>query len=396
MKLIGKNSSVSPLPREVKALGLVSLFNDSASEMIYPLIPAFLTSVLGIGAVALGALEGFAEAIASILKLVSGRLSDKLGARKGLTVLGYAIPSVARPCIALTTAFWQLFTLRLFDRIGKGIRSAPRDAMIADMVPPEIRGRAFGFQRALDHLGAVIGPLLASAILLAAPGNLRLVFGLAAIPMVGALLILIFAIKEKRGQIASRQSFKGKLNPKFWKYLACVFIFTLGNSSDAFLLLRAQNLGIRLALIPILWSAFHVVKAVTSTPGGRLSDSWGRFRVLLVGWGWYGIVYLGFAFAKIPLQVWGLFLLYGVFYGLTEGVERAFVVDLVGEENRGTAFGWFHLTVGIGALPASLIFGAIWQAFGPHVAFIMGAGLALVASVMLASMVRMKELRITN
>jgi MFS family permease len=366
------------------------LFNDSASEMVSPLIPAFLTSVLGVGAIALGALEGFAEALASILKLVSGRLSDKYGSRKGLTVLGYAIPSVARPLIAITTAFWQLFTLRMFDRIGKGIRSAPRDAMIADLVPLEIRGRAYGFQRALDHLGAVIGPLLAAAILWVAPNNLRLVFGLAAIPMVGALLILILAVKEKHRQNITITSFKAKLNPTFWKYLACVFIFTLGNSSDAFLLLRAQNLGVHLALIPLLWSAFHVVKSVTSTPAGKLSDSWGRFNVILLGWGWYGLVYLGFAFAKIPLHIWGLFLLYGLYFGLTEGVERAYVVDLVGEENRGTAFGWFHLTVGIGALPASLIFGAIWQTFGPHIAFIIGACLAVIASFMLAGMVRKK------
>ena len=395
MKFFHKNITTT-LPREVKALGLVSLFNDSASEMVSPLIPAFLTSVLGVGAVALGTLEGFAEALASILKLVSGRLSDKIGTRKGLTVLGYAIPSVARPLIATTTAFYQLFTLRMFDRVGKGIRSAPRDAMIADMVPPEIRGRAFGFQRALDHLGAVIGPLLAAVILWAAPGNLRLVFGLAAIPMVGALLILILAVKEKRLQGTSTVSFKAKLNPTYWKYLACVFIFTLGNSSDAFLLLRAQNLGLSLTLIPLLWAAFHVVKSITSTPAGKLSDSWGRFNVLLLGWGWYGLVYIGFAFAKIPLHIWGLFLLYGIFYGLTEGVERAFVADLVGEENRGTAFGWFHLTVGIGALPASLIFGGIWQAFGPHVAFIMGACLAMIASLMLAGMVRESKLRITN
>jgi len=364
-------------------LGFVSLFNDAASEMIYPLIPAFLTGVLGVGAVALGALEGFAEALASILKVFSGRWSDKFRKRKAPTLLGYAISGFARPFMAVTAAFYQIFSLRLLDRVGKGIRSAPRDALIADITPPEIRGRAYGFTRALDHLGAVIGPLLAAGILLAAPGNLRLVFGLAAIPVLGALFVLIFFVHEKTAEIKSSSEAKVKLNPIYWKYLACVFVFGLGNSSDAFLLLRAQDLGLSLAAIPILWSAFHVVKSVTSTPGGKLSDSWGRRKVLLLGWGWYGLVYLGFAFAHAPLHIWGLFLLYGLYFGLAEGVERAFVADLVGSENRGYAFGWFHLTVGIAALPASLIFGAIYQAFGAQAAFIMGAVLAMIAAGMM-------------
>lgn len=372
----------------MRALGLVSLFNDAASEMIYPLIPAFLTGVLGVGAVALGALEGAAEAVASILKVFSGRWSDKFRKRKAPTLLGYAISGFARPFMAVTAAFWQIFSLRLLDRVGKGIRSAPRDALIADITPPEIRGRAYGFTRALDHLGAVIGPLLAAAILLAAPGNLRLVFGLAAIPVLGALFVLIFFVHEKTAEIKSSSGARVKLNPIYWKYLACVFIFGLGNSSDAFLLLRAQDLGLSLAAIPILWSAFHVVKSLTSTPGGKLSDSWGRRKTLLLGWGWYGLVYLGFAFANAPLHVWGLFLLYGLYFGLAEGVERAFVADLVGQENRGYAFGWFHLAVGIAALPASLIFGAIYQAFGAQAAFIMGAALALVASAMMMILVK--------
>jgi len=381
-------SKSTPLPPPVRALGFVSLFNDAASEMIYPLIPAFLTGVLGVGAVALGALEGFAEALASILKVFSGRWSDRLRKRKAPTLLGYAISGLARPIMAASSAFWQLFSLRLLDRAGKGIRSAPRDALIADIVPPEIRGKAYGFQRALDHLGAVIGPLLAAAILLAAPGNLRLVFGLAAIPVLGALLVLIFFVKEKPGEVKVTTSRKARLNVAFWKYLACVFIFTLGNSSDAFLLLRAQNLGLSLAAIPILWSAFHVVKSLTSIPGGRLSDTWGRRPMLLLGWGWYALVYVGFAFARSALHIWGLFLIYGLYYGLAEGVERAFVADLVGEENRGYAFGWFHLTVGVAALPASLIFGLIWNRFGAQAAFIMGAILALIAAMAMVSLVR--------
>jgi MFS family permease len=375
------------LPRSVKALGFVSLFNDAASEMIYPLIPAFLTGVLGVGALALGALEGFAESLSSILKLVSGRWSDRLRARKGLTLAGYAISGLARPFMAVTAAFWQIFSLRLLDRVGKGLRSAPRDALVADITPPEIRGKAYGFHRAMDNLGAVIGPLLAASILYFAPGNLRLVFGLAAIPVVGALLVLIFFVKDSRGAIKSAAALKTSLKPVFWKYLLCAFIFTLGNSSDAFLLLRAQDLGVSLVAIPLLWAAFSLVKSATNVPGGKLSDRWGRFNTLLLGWGWYALVYLGFAFASTALHVWGLFLVYGLYFGLTEGVERAYVADLVGEENRGSAFGWFHLAIGIGALPASLIFGAVWTAFGPHAAFIMGAALSLLASVMLAVLV---------
>ncbi len=381
----------SPLPRPVKALGFVSLFNDSASEMIYPLIPAFLTGVLGVGAVALGALEGAAEALASLLKVLAGRWSDRFRKRKAPTVLGYALSGIARPLIAVTTAFWQIFALRLTDRMGKGIRSSPRDALIADLVAPEDRGRAYGFQRALDNLGAFIGPLLAAGILLLVPGNLRLVFGLAAIPVVGALLVLIFFVKEApatRSSEASRQrgTFSG-LSPALRKYLLCLFIFTLGNSSDAFLLLRAQNVGVSLALIPILWAVFNLVKSATNMPGGRLSDTWGRRRTLLSGWVWYALVYVGFAYASGVWAVWVLFLLYGVYYGLTEGVERAYIADLVNEQHRGYAFGWFHLTVGVGALPASLIFGELWDRVGPHAAFLTGAGLALLASVMMVALV---------
>ncbi|MFH1862973.1 MAG: MFS transporter [bacterium] len=377
-------SKARSLPGTVKALGFVSFFNDAASEMIYPLIPAFLTGVLGVGAVALGALEGFAEALASILKVFSGRWSDKWKKRKAPTLLGYAISGFARPLMAVTSAFWHLFSLRLLDRVGKGIRSAPRDALIADIVAPEARGYAFGLQRAMDHLGAVLGPLIAAAILYFAPENLRLVFALAAIPVLGALLVLIFFVQEKKQstpQVAAQQ--KVRLQPAFWKYLGCVFLFSLGNSSDAFLLLRAQDVGISLTAIPILWSAFHIVKAAVSVPGGKLSDRWGRRPVLLLGWFWYALVYLGFAFAGAELHIWGLFLLYGLYFGLTEGVERAFVADLVGAGPRGYAFGWFHLTIGVAAIPASLIFGAIWSYWGAQAAFIAGAGIAFLAMALL-------------
>jgi MFS family permease len=380
------------LPRTVVALGAVSLLTDASSEMIYPLLPVFLSSVLGAGPLAIGAIEGAAESVAALLKLASGWWSDRLPRRKPLLLVGYGIASFVRPLIGLTQGVGQVLAIRLADRAGKGIRGAPRDALIADAVDPSQRGRAYGFHRAADHTGAVAGPLIAYALLAWGGFQLRTVFLLAAIPAAAAMAALILGVKESRR--AARTDGKtpslarGGLSGRFWAYLGVLLLFTLGNSTDALLILRANELGVSAALVPILWAVLHVVKATSSTPGGILSDRIGRRPLIVAGWFVYAAVYLGFAFANVTWHAWALFLVYGVYFGLTEGVEKALVADLVPASVRGAAFGWYNLTIGLAALPASLIFGGLWQAYGAATAFIVGAGLALVAAVGLVLVTR--------
>ena len=372
------------LPRTVVALGAVSLLTDASSEMIYPLLPVFLSTVLGAGPLAIGAIEGAAESVAALLKLASGWWSDRLPRRKPLVIAGYGIASLVRPLIGLTQSVGQVLAIRLADRAGKGIRGAPRDALIADAVDASQRGRAYGFHRAADHTGAVAGPLIAYALLTWGNVSLRTVFLLAAIPAAAAMIALVFGVREekkaepneKKAPNLERQG----LGRRFWAFLGVLMLFTLGNSTDALLILRANDLGVSAALVPILWAMLHVVKAVSSTPGGSLSDRLGRRPLIIAGWMVYAGVYLGFAFASEAWHAWALFLTYGVYFGLTEGVEKALVADMVPAAARGAAFGWYNLTIGLAALPASLIFGGLWQAYGASTAFIVGAGLALVAA----------------
>jgi MFS family permease len=373
------------LPRTVIALGAVSLLTDLSSEMIYPLLPVFLSTVLGAGPLAIGAIEGAAESVAALLKLASGWWSDRLPRRKPLVVVGYGIASIVRPLIGLAQGVGQVLAIRLADRAGKGIRGAPRDALIADAVDPSQRGRAYGFHRAADHAGAVAGPLLAFALLSWFHVPLRTVFLLAAIPAAAAMLTLIFGVKESRREAAAAD--KGPnlarqgLDRRFWLYLGVLLLFTLGNSTDALLILRANELGVSAALVPILWAVLHVVKSLSSTPGGVLSDRLGRRPLIIGGWMVYAAVYLGFAFASATWHAWALFIAYGLYFGMTEGVEKALVADLVPASVRGAAFGWYNLTIGLAALPASLIFGGLWQAYGAATAFNVGAALAFVAAV---------------
>jgi MFS family permease len=382
---------MAPLPPTVKRLGLVSLLNDASSEMIYPLLPAFLTTTLKAGPAFLGLVEGVAEAAAAVLKIAAGRLSDRLHRRKPLVVFGYALAAGARPLMAVAVAPWQVLVLRFVDRVGKGTRGAPRDALVAEVTPADQRGRAYGFHRAMDHLGATLGPLLASALLLWR-NDLRLVFALASIPALAAVVVLVLAVHEEpRPETASadRPATPAPLppaSPALRRYLAVVAVFTLGNSSDAFLLLRAQQAGVALAVIPLLWTFHHVVKATLSTHGGALSDRLGRRTAILAGWAVYAAAYAGFAVASTPLAVFGLFALYGVYYALTEGPERALVANLA-PEAQGGAFGLFHAVSGAALLPASLLTGALWQAFGPAVALGTGAALALLAAIGLALLV---------
>ena len=373
------------LGRNVMALAAVSFLTDVSSEMIYPLLPVFLTSVLGANASFIGAIEGAAETTAALLKLASGWWSDRVQKRKPLVLIGYAIASTMRPLVALATSASQVLVIRVADRVGKGIRNAPRDALIAESVDPSIRGRAFGFHRAADHAGGVLGPLIAFAVLTLHLAEIRTVFWLAAIPGALSVLVVWLAVRDiPRGAEvvdAPKPDLSLPLGAQFWRVLSVIFLFTLGNSTDAFLLLRASQLGVPVALAPILWAALHLVKSASSTPGGALSDRIGRRPTLIMGWMLYAAVYFGFARADAAWQAWALFGIYGVFFGLTEGSERALIADLVAIERRGTAFGWYNLAIGLGALPASLLFGYVWDHAGPGTAFVMGAALALAAAV---------------
>jgi len=375
----------------VLVLAAVSFLTDASSEIIYPLLPIFLTTVLGTSAAAVGAIEGAAETTSALLKLASGWWSDRASRRKPLVVAGYALASLARPLVAVAQSAAQVLAIRLTDRVGKGIRGSPRDALIAESVDPAIRGRAFGFHRAADHAGAVVGPLIAFALLRWEQLPLRTVFLFAALPGVLSVIVLVLGVREtpRHARAASATKKAGvpsldvSLGRAFWTFLASVLLFTLGNSTDAFLILRANQLGVSVALIPILWAALHVVKSAASVPGGALSDRFGRKPLILAGWAVYAAVYIGFGRATETWHAWALFLAYGTSFGLTEGTQAALIADLVGQARRGTAYGWYYLAVGIGALPASVLFGLIWDRVSPRAAFDVGAGLAFAAALVL-------------
>jgi len=366
----------------VRSLGLVSLLTDVSSEMIYPLLPAFLTGPLRAGPAFLGVVEGLAETVAAFVKLESGRLSDRLRRRKPLIVAGYSLSSLVRPLVALAASPAHVLIVRVLDRVGKGMRGAPRDALVAEVTAATERGRAFGFQRAMDHAGAALGPVLASGLLLVT-GELRVVFALAAVPGALAVLALVRGVREDPRAFALTPvatAAGAPLTPAFVRYLAVLALFTLGNSSDAFLLLRAEQAGIPLALLPLLWAAHHVVKASASTWGGALSDRAGRRPTILFGWSLYALSYAGFAIADGPLAMLALFVAYGLFHATTEGAERALVADLAGVASRGRAFGLFHAVTGALLLPASLLTGLLWQGFGAGMALLTGAALAGLAA----------------
>ena len=381
------------LDANVVALGVTSFLNDVSSEIIYPLLPAFLAGVLGAGPGYIGLIEGVAETTASLLKLLSGWLSDRLRKRKLLVVLGYLLAAVSRPFIAITTAPWQVLLVRFADRTGKGLRSAPRDALLAESAAQSTWGRAFGFHRAMDHLGAVVGPLIAFALVSVLHQKLRLLFALASLPGLLAVATVALAVREHPAGSSYQASpslrrTTTRLPRPLRRFLLVVFLFTLGNSTDAFLLLRAQDVGVPIAVLPLLWVVLHLVKSASAMPGGGLSDRIGRKRVIALGWLVYAAVYLGFAAVHGPLGVWLLFAAYGIFFGLTESAEKAQVADLVGAADRGAAFGFYHLTIGVASLPASIVFGLLWDRWGPAAAFGSGAGLATMAALLLLTLRR--------
>lgn len=390
------------LATNVRALALVSFLTDVASEMIYPLLPLFLSTVLGTTAAGLGVIEGMAESLSSLLRLPAGWWSDRVGRRKPLVVLGYGLAALARPLVGLAQLTGQVLAIRLTDRFGKGIRSAPRDALIADSVAPEDRGYAYSVHRAADSLGAVVGPLIAWVLLSSHRVDLRQLFLWAAVPGLLSTLVVVGVVRETASRrpvhaavapLPLRARLDGSLGGTFWRYLAVLFVFTLGASSDAFLLLRASQLGVATALLPILWATLHVVKSSSTVVGGVLSDRLGRRPLIVGGWAVYAATYLGFAVAERQWQAWALFLVYGLYFGATEGVEKAMVADLVPSHRRGTAFGWFNAALGLGALPASVLFGVVWERVGPSAAFLMGAAFAAVATVLLVVAVPAQQQR---
>jgi MFS family permease len=417
----------SKLPRPVWLLGWVSLATDAATELVYPLLPFFLTRVLHASAVSLGVIEGAAEATNSLLKIWAGRVADRSRRKRPLVVLGYSISSLARPFIALTTTWTQVFTVRVLDRIGKGIRSAPRDALLASWAPPTMRGKVFGFHRGMDHTGAIIGPILASVFLLFYPDQYRLLFGLTIIP--GAIAVaLIFLVREPEpdtvadvgsdfsriadvgsdfSRIAATPADVGsdfsriattpieiRLKPdptgssaplprSFTRFILVLALFTLGNSTDAFLLLRLTDAAGSVRFVPLMWAALHVVKASVSMVAGSWSDRVGRRAVIAIGWLVYAVVYAGFALSTSIVALFTWFLLYGFYFGFAEGTEKALVADLAPADRHGFAFGIYNAVTGVGALAASLLFGLVWDSYGTTAAFGLGAALALVATALL-------------
>jgi MFS family permease len=367
-------------------LGLASLFNDVSSEAIFPLLPLFLTE-LGGGVRTIGMIEGAADALGAAAKVLAGRLSDR-GPRRLLVIGGYAVPAAARACIALALAPWHVLGARLADRLGKGIRSGPRDALLADAAPSGEVGRAFGLQRSMDHFGAALGPLIAAG-LVAAGASLRVTFAVAAAAGIAAPVLLAMRLRDPRRTSTSTPAPTSTstipLSAPLRAYLVLAALFALGNSTDAFLLLRARDAGVPAAAVPLLWFLHHVVKTFAGLPGGALSDRVPRGMVVAAGWGAYALAYVGFAFADSPVQVAGLFVFYALYHGLAEGAERALVADLAPEGARGRAFGWYHGAVGAAALPAGLLTGALWEAYGARVALGTCAALAGAAAVLLSA-----------
>lgn len=369
------------LPLTVLALGATSFFTDVASEAVFPLLPGFL-ALLGAGPTFLGLLEGVADAVSALLKYVAGARSDRVGHKKGLVLFGYSLATVVRPLLALASSPWHVLAIRTTDRVGKGVRSAPRDALIAGAVDAKDSGRAFGFHQAMDHAGAVVGPLLATVLLFFGV-SVRTVFALTLIP--GLLAVAsIFVVKEPpppAPAAAQEKKVSGPLPARLKHLLALLFFFALANSSDAFLLLRARELGTPETWLPTLWLLLHLSKLWWASRGGAWSDRMPRHRLVLAGWAVYAVSYALLAAARTSWQVWLVLVAYGAFAGLTEPVEKAMVKDLAPVEARGRAFGLYHGLLGAAAIPAGLLTGALWQRFGAPVALLTGAAVAAVASV---------------
>ena len=401
--------SPPPLDASVRALGVVSLLNDISSEVTVRTLPLFLANVLGVKPATIGLIEGIGESAATLLKLVSGSLTDRSGRRKPLALAGYALSGFSKPLLYFANGWGAVLVVRFLDRAGKGVRTPPRDALIADLVPAADRGRAFGFNKAMDKAGSVIGLLLAAGVLYAVQhgaaaltrhGYQSLVL-LAVLPGMGSVWVLWRYVHEPAGAPSdgavnsmkvqgaagpeSNTPGSGGFDSRFWQYMAILVCFSLGNSSDAFLMLRAQQLGLSTFAVFLVAALFSAVIAATSTTGGMLSDRFGRKRLMIAGWLIYAAVYFGFAIASHAWHAIALNAAYGLYYGAFQGASTAMVSDLVPAARRGRAFGLLNASMGVAALPASLIAGALWQRFGSPAPFVFGGTLALIAAVWLAS-----------
>ncbi len=377
-------NAIFSLPRAVWLLGMVSFFNDSASELVYAVLPLYIASVLMAGPRAMGVIEGVAEATGSLFKLASGVLSDRMKSGRSWVLGGYGIAALARPLMALASSWPSLLVLRFADRVGKGLRTSPRDAMLARSVEKEKRGLAFGFHRSMDNAGAVLGPLLA-ALLLDLHLPIRRILLWSAVP--GAIVVLlVLCLKEPQRAFVQHAAFSWRLDGfpiAFRRYLLVLGLFTLGNASNMFLLLRAKDLGLPDYQVPLLWALVSLSAMLFSTPLSALSDRLGRVRLIASGWGVYGIFYLIMGFDGVPLLLWPLFAFYGLFMAATEGAERAYVADFSPSDRLGTAYGWFNLVTGFMLLPASILFGSLWQQFGYQAAVAFSGCCALLASLLL-------------
>ncbi|MDQ0497060.1 MFS transporter [Paenibacillus brasilensis] len=369
----------------IVVLGLVSLFTDLSSNMIVPVLPLYLTSVLHVQVESIGIIEGIAESTASILKLFSGWITDRTRKYKLLMLIGYGLSNLTKPFFALSASWGQVLLIRFSDRFGKGIRTSPRDALVADSTTKEERGKAFGFRRAMDALGAALGPLVAFGVLAIFTNNYRLVFWLSVIPGLIAIVLILFFLKEKESHGTGKQAklpqigFRN-LNRRFVWFSLISTLFTVGNFSDAFLALRAQDAGMLPALIPLAFFTFNLSSSIFSMPVGMLSDRIGRRPVLISGFVIFALIYFGFGIAKNVTWVWILFILYGLYYAFTEGIQKAYIADIVPEGQRGIAMGTYNAMTGIAALPASILAGFLWQTYGPVVAFGTSSVIAVLAA----------------
>jgi MFS family permease len=379
------------LTRNVFFTGLVSFFMDISSEMIYPLVPLFLTSVLGVNKSVIGLIEGVAESTASLLKVFSGWVSDRIGRRKGLMIIGYGISVLSRPIIATANIWQQVFASRFTDRLGKGIRTAPRDAIIAESTKPTHLARAFSFHRSMDTMGAVVGPALAIFFLGMFNNNYRKIFWLSMAPGIIAVLVIIVFIREKRKNLPSHAE-RPRLTLKHFSWKAKFFIiiatlFALGNSSDVFLILRAGQVGVPTLMIPAVYLLFNLVYSLSAIPAGIAADKFGRKRVILLGFVLFAVLYYGFAVAETSAAIWALFGLYGLFMGLTEGIQKAFLAAIIPQDFKATAFGVYGTCVGMAMLPASLIGGLLWDHVSPSATFYFGSITATLAAVLFAILI---------